>query len=299
MGWTEDITVAITSKDRRDDLRTALRSTTAVLPGVATCVIDDGSVDGTSEMVVQDFPHVRLESYRASAGLIARRNELARLAKTKYLLSIDDDAELTAADSIQAATSIMDTHPRVAVVGVPFVNVGRESKVRQVAPDKDRLWLMPAFVGTAYVIRVDTFLEVGGYRAEFWRQGEETELSLRLIDGGWMIAASSGAAIRHYHSPNRDSDQIEYYARRSDVATAFLLWPARHLPFRLIRMTLRGLRRATITRRWRANLRGLVAGLGLGLHLWKSRTPVRRTTVRTFELLLRQEFTPAEQLGVT
>ena len=59
----------------------------------------------------------------SSAGLIARRNDLASLARAPILVSLDDDAEFTAPDVVAHALRPF-ADPRVGAVAIPYVEVG-------------------------------------------------------------------------------------------------------------------------------------------------------------------------------
>jgi glycosyltransferase involved in cell wall biosynthesis len=95
-----DATIAIVTKDRREELRRALTSATAQLGSVEVLVIDDGSTDGTAEMVRADFPKVRLHRFESSEGLVVRRNDAALLAHGRVIVSIDDDAAFSSPNSV-------------------------------------------------------------------------------------------------------------------------------------------------------------------------------------------------------
>src|SRR5271170_7046039 len=87
-----DATVIITTKNRKDDLRKAVASALTQDARPRVLVIDDGSTDGTSEMIRGEFPTVQLERAEQSRGLIVQRNRGAALAQTPLIVSIDDDA---------------------------------------------------------------------------------------------------------------------------------------------------------------------------------------------------------------
>src|SRR5437667_10630570 len=84
--------VVITTKNRRDELFDAVSSAISQSVPVEVLVIDDGSTDGTAEMVRTQFPSVRLEQSKMSLGYIVQRNRAAQLASGRFVFSIDDDA---------------------------------------------------------------------------------------------------------------------------------------------------------------------------------------------------------------
>src|SRR3989442_11875038 len=84
--------VVKTPKNRREELFDAVRSAISQSVPVEVLVIDDGSTDGTAEMIRTRFPSVRLEQSKISFGLIVQRNRAAQLASGSFIFSIDDDA---------------------------------------------------------------------------------------------------------------------------------------------------------------------------------------------------------------
>ena len=74
-------------------------------------VIDDGSTDGTAEMVRANFASVRLERSETSQGYIVQRNRGAHLAIGRILFSMDDDAEFSTPHIVEQTLRDFD-HPR-------------------------------------------------------------------------------------------------------------------------------------------------------------------------------------------
>ena len=81
--------IVITTKNRKESLRRAIASAVMQTIPVEIIVIDDGSTDGTSEMVTSEFPQVRLERaaqlawvYRSTKPrgpfVVSRRDHLDR-----------------------------------------------------------------------------------------------------------------------------------------------------------------------------------------------------------------------------
>ena len=154
--------IVIITQNRKDDLRTSLQSAVEQEGEFEVLVLDDGSHDGTSEMIRSEFPDVRVARFDDGAGLAARRNDAMKLARGDIIVSIDDDAVFTSPRTVADTIADFD-HPRIAAVAMPFIDVGISPEVQQQAPDAQDTWLGPVYRGTANAVRRDVLLEVGGY----------------------------------------------------------------------------------------------------------------------------------------
>ena len=114
--------VVITTKNRRDELSAAIASALTQSAQPEVLVIDDGSTDGTSDMVRADFPAVRLERSTKSLGLIVQRNRAARLASGEIIFSLDDDAEFSTPGVVEQTLEDFDD-PRIGAVAIPHVDM--------------------------------------------------------------------------------------------------------------------------------------------------------------------------------
>src|SRR5438128_1492334 len=104
--------VVITTRNRCDELVDAVRSALNQSVPVEVLVIDDGSTDGTAELIRSQFPTVRLETSKMSLGYIAQRNRAAKLASGTFVFSIDDDAYFPSTETVAQTLRQFD-HPRV------------------------------------------------------------------------------------------------------------------------------------------------------------------------------------------
>lgn len=218
------VTIVIVTKDRCDSLPDALASALAQEGDVEVLVVDDGSSDGTAAMVAERFPAARVHRFDQNAGLVVRRNDAARLARGEIIVSIDDDAVFTSTDTVAQTLRDFD-HPRVAAVGIPFIDVRRNDVVQQRAPDDERCWVGPVFRGTAHAVRRDVFLQLGGYRERIVHQGEEDDFCLRLLDAGWFVRYGRAAPIEHRESPRRNNRRMERYGRCNEQLLCATYYP--------------------------------------------------------------------------
>lgn len=236
---TRAATIVVTTKNRKDDLRGALASCSAQVGDFELLVIDDGSTDGTCEMVVAEFPNAVVIRNELSTGYIAARNRAGRLAKGCILFSIDDDAVFTSPHAV-AQTLAEFNDPRIGAVAIPYADVNRDGVERQRAPSADGFFVSDRFVGTAHAVRKDLFLKLGGYREAFFHQGEESDYCIRMLDAGYFVRLGNADRIDHFESPKRDTRRMDIYGRRNDILFATLNVPWPWLPLHLLSVTIKG-----------------------------------------------------------
>lgn len=275
-------TVLITTKNRRDELRTALQSAVAQTTPVEVLVIDDGSADGTPEMVTAEFPGVRLVRHDDSLGYIVRRNEGARLANGAVVFSIDDDAVFSTPEVVRQTLADFGSG-RVGAVAIPYIDVHTDPRVYQAAPDAQAVHVTDRYKGTAYAVRRDVFVRLGGYREHLFHQGEESDFCIRLLAAGHVVRLGNAAPIHHLESPNRDFRRMDYYGVRNAVLFA---WQNVPVPFVLLHLPVVVLR--CLAHTWNpGRLRTRLAGVFKGLWLCASvpREPVPASTYRLWRFL--------------
>lgn len=272
-------TVVISTLNRKEELVVALRSAAAQSIPLEILVVDDGSCDGTSDLVRKEFPGVRVVRHETPQGYIASRNEGARLAAGEILFSVDDDAEFSSPSVVEQ--TLRDFHdPRVGVVAIPFIEPHKQNVPLQQPPDAETVWVTDSYVGTAHALRRDLFLSLGGYRTHLVHQGEERDLSIRMLDRGRFVRLGTSDLIRHFESPKRDRRRMDYYGRRNDILFAWENVPLAWLPIHAGGTTLNGLRAGLVRGGLPAMLRGLGGGYGSCLRHWKDRAPVAVATYR-------------------
>ncbi len=90
----KDFSILITTKNRVDELKITLEKCLPYIRdhGVSCIVYDDGSSDGTSKFVLENFPQVKLLTNNSSKGYLYNRNVMLNSVNTKYAISLDDDS---------------------------------------------------------------------------------------------------------------------------------------------------------------------------------------------------------------
>jgi len=114
-----EITIGITTWNQRGLVRGCLESIFRHPPSVPfeVIVVDNASSDGTAEMVARDFPQVRLVRNVRNRGWTGGCNQVARLARGRYVVLLNEDTTIRE-DAFGALARSMAQRPR-AGVGAP------------------------------------------------------------------------------------------------------------------------------------------------------------------------------------
>ena len=284
---TPKASIVITTRNRKDDLERALASCLNQTIQVEVVVVDDGSDDGTSEMVKAKFPEVVLYRADVAKGYIVQRNFAARMAKGAILFSLDDDACFSSPCVVE---QILDEfgNPAVGAVAIPFIDVCKEPViVRQAAPAETGDFVISSFIGTAHALRRDLFLQLGGYREQLFHQGEESDYCLRMLHSGYVVKLGRSDAIHHFESPKRDFRRMDLYGRRNNVLFGWHNAPSVILPLYLLATTFNGIRYGLRVRRVEPMIRGLTMGFSCIPQEWSQRNPVSLSAYKMYRDLVK------------
>jgi glycosyltransferase involved in cell wall biosynthesis len=278
-----NVLVVITTKNRKTLLRKALWSALSQAMPVDVLVVDDNSTDGTADMVEAEFRQVKLERSPEALGYIVQRNRAARISSADVIISIDDDAVFSSPLVVEQAVAELG-NPRVAAVAIPYMEPQKSREILQRAPDRKKIWVTDMFRGTAYAVRRDIFLALGGYREQLIHQGEERDFCIRLLNRGFVVRLGSGDHVIHNEMPKRDWTRLDFYGRRNDILFAWNNVPWPFYITHLIGTTLRGACLAT-TRGKMGMARGILAGYRDFTIPSNVRMPVARVTYRLHRAL--------------
>jgi GT2 family glycosyltransferase len=279
-----DATIVIVTHNRRDEALRAVASAVAQTAAVEVLVLDDGSSDGTTEAILRKYPEARVERFEEPAEITSRRNLAGELARAPILVVIDDDAELTSPTIVEHTLREFN-HKRVGAVAIPYVDVPVSDDVLQLAPDGDVIWVTNQFRATAYAIRRDVFLAVGGYRALLVHQAEEPDLCIRLLRAGYVVRLGRSEPITHHGSPRRNLERVWFLGTRNDVLFTWYYVPRRYLLPRLAKVTAHLLWLGIRVRRPGLFVRAIFAGYRAAFAERRRREPVRPALYRTFRRL--------------
>jgi GT2 family glycosyltransferase len=219
--------------------------------GVQVVVVDNGSTDGSPELVAVRFPHARLLRMGHNAGFAVANNVAAACADGQALLLLNNDAWL-GAGALDLMGQRLDADSRIGLVAPRLVSLdGRPQFVW--SPDRSLLgaavqrfrnrfegqwWnhnLLPPllrlvlgrgwYTGACVLVRRRAFDEIGGFDPGFFLYHEDTDLCLRLRRAGWRLASQPKATVVHAGGLRPVDERTELHYRQSQ-----LYFYAKHRP---------------------------------------------------------------------
>lgn len=220
------VSVCIPAYNRKDYLRETLDSILAqTCKDYEIIVVDDGSTDGTENMIRElDFPVTY--HWQENSGDAAARNKLVQLARGRYILFIDSD-DLLLPDAVERLVKVMETETEDIIAYGSYLRIDRNSNVY--GRSRRRLYsgnitkhlfktICVHFGGSMFPRKIlkefpifDTSLKVcSDY--DFW---------LRLSTKYRFIALSNPAFKRRRHSGNLSTNSFENYFTELKVLKRF------------------------------------------------------------------------------
>jgi GT2 family glycosyltransferase len=225
------ISIIIVNWNTQDILKGCLESIYAHPPGFAceVIVVDNGSSDGSPQMVEAGFPQVVLVKNPENRGFAAANNQGIAIAKgSRYVLLLNSDT-VVLEGALDKTVAFADAHRDGAVVGCRVLNadgslqptcfrfpsvlnmvlgtshlsklfphsrfLGRENMAWW---DRTSVREVEVVTGCFMLVRREAITQVGMMDERFFMYGEETDWCYRFRQAGWKILFTPEGQIIHY-----------------------------------------------------------------------------------------------------
>jgi GT2 family glycosyltransferase len=194
-------------------------------------VIDNGSTDGSSEVVRLQYPEARLVKLQKNLGAAGGRNQGIREAQGDYCVFLDDDAELADPQAGNTIVDLFSRDPELGLVAFTIRNATTSIEEYAAIPraDKRRFfedYVCAYFCGCGFAARRTTLQDAGLFWDFLFYSGEELDLSYRLADAGHRLIHTRAIEVLHHNSPaGRSPGQYFYFNARNRVLIALRYLP--------------------------------------------------------------------------
>lgn len=231
-----DLSICIVNWNTETVLRGCLQSVYQRTQGISyeIFVVDNGSVDGSVEMVKNFFPDVCIISNQQNKGFAAANNQAIRLAKGRYILFLNPDT-LIHDGAVKTMVQFMEKRPKTGAIGCKLLNPdgsiqhsirqfpnfsvalwgstilerlpffrGKMKDFKMKGFTFDRMEEVDAVCGAALMVRKDLLDEVGEMDETYFMFIEELDLCRRIKAKGYTIYFLPDAVITHLGGESRN-----------------------------------------------------------------------------------------------
>jgi GT2 family glycosyltransferase len=268
-------------------------------------VVDNGSSDGSVEMLPQEFPKITLLPQGHNLGFAAGSNVGMRHALAKgaeFVLLLNNDT-IVAPDFLREMLAAIQADTRIAAA-CPKIYFAHHSRMLWYAGADFNLWIgtskhrgwnkidrgqfdhhqdITQATGCAMLIRKSAICDVGLLDEQFWAYVEDLEWSVRALKSGYRLAFAPKACLWHRCGATAvESMGSGSQAIRQFLSTRNMIFLARkhahwwQMPSYALGFLVNHIAFYTLFRLWRRDFRALFAiykGLGQGLFASLSATP--------------------------
>lgn len=233
-----NIEIQITTKNRKTELEKTLSSIYKLIDNkhVKCVVFDDGSMDQTSQMVVQDFPSVTLLRNETSRGYIYCRNVMLNESTADIAISLDDDANFITENPLEKISRYFDEEKNCGLIAfrIFWSKQSPSTTITQEKPTR-----VKGFVGCGHAWRLDSWKKIPNYPEWFVFYGEEEFASYQLFKINHEVHYLPSVLIHHRVDVKARKNNDDYANRlRRSLASGWYLYllfhPLKSVPRKLI-----------------------------------------------------------------
>jgi len=236
------LSIIIVNYNVKDFLHQSLRSIQQATAGIPAeiIVVDNGSRDGSVEMVAQQFPEVHLIRNRENAGFARANNQALREAHGRFVVLINPDT-VVQEDTFQVLLRFFEAHPEAGMVGcrilnpdgslqlacrrsipTPWVAFTKLVGLSRLFPrsrlfgrynltylDPGEITEVEAISGSFMMVRREVVEQVGMLDERFFMYGEDLDWCYRIRQAGWKIYYVPDTQIVHYKGASSQKARLD------------------------------------------------------------------------------------------
>ena len=199
-------------------------------------IVDNGSTDGSIEMIELQYPFVHLLTNSDNVGFARANNQAAAIARGKYLLLLNSDAALLPG-ALVTLVDLAESNPQLAAAGprliypdgrfqfsyADFPNIWREFLILSTLgrkmygdcypshrPDeKGEPRVVDYIHGACMLILRDIYLGLGGLPEQYFMYAEEVDFCHHLRQMDYQVWHHPNALVLHHGGASSQSRLVE------------------------------------------------------------------------------------------
>jgi len=227
----KELSIIIVNYNVRYYIQQALHSICRAVKNIDAeiIVVDNGSGDGSVQLIKREFPSVKLIRNKENAGFAKANNQAIKIAKGKIVALVNPDT-LVREDTFNVCLNYLNSHDDVGAVGCkilnpdgslqlacrrsfpsPWVAFTKIAGLNALFPksrlfgrynltylDPDKAAEVEAISGSFMVVKKEAIDQAGMLDERFFMYGEDLDWCYRINSAGWKIVYLPDTEIIHY-----------------------------------------------------------------------------------------------------
>lgn len=214
------VTIAVINWNGKSLLQTCLEtlSINTDYPSYRVVVVDNGSTDGSVQMISKKFPHIHLIENDTNRGFAKANNQVfEQFPKTDYYLLLNNDTEIIQSGWLEnlvngaeeseagiAGCKILNPDHSLQHGGTtispgwpPALTMNEDTR-GQFENDENERWKPDAVIGAAFLVKRETIVGTGGFDEDYSPAFfEEFDLCVRAKNKGHNVVYIPDTTILH------------------------------------------------------------------------------------------------------
>ncbi|GAA0727047.1 glycosyltransferase family 2 protein [Clostridium malenominatum] len=238
-----DLSIIIVNYNTKELLKQTVESVINTVGQAVTyeiIVSDNGSKDGSCEMIKESFPGIKLIENNANLGFSKANNIAIKESKGRYILILNSDT-VVKENCLQKSVAYMDNHPEAGVLGcrvvLPDGSLDKACKRGFPTPKASLHYILKldklfpgnknfgryhmghlsefetgevdAVVGAFMMVRREAIDKVGLLDESFFMYGEDIDWCHRIKEGGYRIIYYPKALTIHYKGASSKKKRVK------------------------------------------------------------------------------------------
>jgi GT2 family glycosyltransferase len=201
-------------------------------------VVDDGSTDGTRELITEQFPEVKLlrgdgNLWWTGAINVGIRCATTLASTTDAILVINDDLEVNP-DYLEVLHGLFKSMPRT-LIGSVIVDINNPDIIdnggvivnmwtakftvlnhaKKLSEFAKNYYVEPSLLsGRGTLIPIQVFYDIGLFDEKHFKQSGDVELPVRAKNSGYRLITSYGAVVKSYTESTNSMNIADSYSLR-------------------------------------------------------------------------------------
>lgn len=230
MNKNSRISILIVSFNRKRDLDACLGSLKPHLDReMEVIILDNGSTDGSPEMVRNKYPGFRIVKWKKNLGLAKALRHLAAIAAGEWFLFLDSDTVIPKS-GFKGLIDFAMQHPNIGAVAPRMIDLsgdiqmtarvfpnplnaffGRQTLLSRLFPDnaitrrflktssqsENQPFMCDWVAFAAVIVRKQALVEAGSIDPDFFVYWVDADFFKRIKAGGWQVWCYPGCEIHH------------------------------------------------------------------------------------------------------